>query len=150
MTSPQPSTSLTRAQWLVLTAAFTRGMPNFPVIPDRPLVGQKVTIYHCQPFWNRTPLRDLVEPETFVNVTEVEEKKVAMLACHASQKQWLDESQGHDSYLQTLRNLDEEVGRMSGLFRYAEGWRRHLHLGYCEEEDDPLREALRDWTLADR
>ena len=135
---------------LVLTAAFTRGMPNFPVVPDRPLVGQKVTIYHCQPFWNRTPLRELVEPETFVNVTDVEEKKVAMLACHASQKQWLDESQGHDSYLQTLRNLDEEVGRMSGLFRCAEGWRRHLHLGYCEEEDDPLREALRDWTLADR
>ena len=65
-----------------------------------------------------------------------------MLACHASQKKWLDESQGHDSYLQTLRNLDEEVGRMSGLFRVAEGWRRHLHLGFCDEADDPLRAAL--------
>lgn len=127
---------------LVVTAAFTRGMPNFPVSPAVPPVAQKVTIYHAQPFWNQTPLRERVEPDFFVDVSEVEEQKVAMLACHASQKRWLDESQGHDSYLQTLRNLDEEVGRMSGLFRVAEGWRRHLHLGYCDEHDDPLRAAL--------
>lgn len=132
---------------LVATAAFTRGMPNWPVEPPRPIVDQKVTLYHCQPFWNRTPLRELVEPELFVNVTDVEALKVEMLAKHASQKQWLDESQGHDSYLQTLRNLDEEVGRMSGLFRCAEGWRRHLHLGYCGENDDPLRAALREKVL---
>ena len=108
---------------------------------------QPVTIYHAQPFWNQTQLRERVEPELFVNVTEVEEKKVAALACHASQKLWLDESQGHDSYLKTLRDLDEEVGRMSGLFRCAEGWRRHLHLGFCDEQDDPLRDALRSRTL---
>ncbi|MFO0867623.1 MAG: PIG-L family deacetylase [Pirellulales bacterium] len=133
---------------LVVTAAFCRGMPNFPVQPPRPPVSQKVTLYHCQPFWNRTPLRELVEPDFFVNITDLEERKIEMLSCHASQKRWLDESQGHDSYLQTLRNLDEEVGRMSGLFRCAEGWRRHLHLGYCGEEDDPLQDALRDKVLA--
>lgn len=27
-------------------------------------------------------------------------------------------------------------------FEYAEGWTRHLHLGFCGEQDDPLREAL--------
>lgn len=135
---------------LVSTAAFTRGMPNWPVDPPRPTVEQKVTLYHCQPFWNRTPLRELVEPDLFVNVTDVETLKVEMLSKHASQKRWLDESQGHDSYLQTLRNLDEEVGRMSGLFRCAEGWRRHLHLGYCGEDDDPLRDALREKVLLAR
>lgn len=132
---------------LVVSAAFTRGMPNFPTNPPRNTVAQDVTIYHAQPFWNRTQLRERVEPELYVNVTEVEERKVAALACHVSQKQWLDESQGHDSYLQTLRDLDEEVGRMSGLFAKAEGWRRHLHLGYCGEHDNPLRDALRSRTL---
>lgn len=132
---------------LAVTAAFTRGMPNFPVDPPRPIVHEPVTIYHAQPFWNRDPLRNQVEPELFVDVTSVEEQKVAMLAHHASQKKWLDESQGHDSYLQTLRNLDEEVGRMSGLFACAEGWRRHLHLGFCGEQDDPLRDALRGRIL---
>jgi hypothetical protein len=37
-----------------------------------------------------------------------------------------------------LRDLDAEVGRMSGRFAFAEGWRRHLHLGFCAPDDDPL------------
>ena len=67
-----------------------------------------------------------------------------MLAKHVSQKQWLDESQGLDSYLQALRDLDAAVGKMSGCYQYAEGWRRHLHLGFCGPQDDPLRDALAD------
>lgn len=127
---------------LVVTAAFARGMPNFPVDPPKPISQRPVTIYHAQPFSHRDPLRRQVEPDFFVDIGEVLEKKVAMLACHSSQKRWLDESQGHDSYLQTLRQLDEEAGRMSGLFTYAEGWRRHLHLGFCGEHDDPIRADL--------
>lgn len=132
---------------LTVTAAFARGMPNYPTDPPRPPIDGPVTIYHAQPFWHQTPLREPVEPELFVDVTEVEERKVAALACHVSQKRWLDESQGHDSYLQTLRNLDEQLGRSSGLFRCAEGWRRHLHLGLCGEHDDPLRDALKAKVL---
>lgn len=132
---------------LVVSAAFARGMPNFVVDPPRRTTAHKVTIYHAQPFWNCDQLRRRVEPDIFVDVSEVEEQKVAMLAHHHSQKKWLDESQGHDSYLATLRQLDEEVGRMSGLFKYAEGWRRHLHLGFCGEQDDPLRESLPNRVL---
>ncbi|MFV1967145.1 MAG: PIG-L deacetylase family protein [Pirellulaceae bacterium] len=132
---------------LAVTAAFTRGMPNFPVDPPRSPVGDPVAVYHAQPYSNRDPLRQLVVPDMFVNVTGVIDKKVEMLAKHISQKRWLDESQGHDSYLQTLRDLDAEVGRMSGTFEYAEGWRRHLHLGFCGEKDDPLYDALHDRIL---
>ncbi len=129
---------------LAVTAAFARGMPNFPVDPPRPSVDQIVTVYHAQPFSHRDPLRRLVQPDFFVDVTDVVEQKVAMLAEHKSQKRWLDESQGHDSYLETLRELDRECGRMSGRFEYAEGWRRHLHLGFCGEKDDPLTASLAD------
>jgi hypothetical protein len=31
---------------------------------------------------------------------------------------------------------------MSGRFEYAEGWRRHLHLGLSAHDDDPLAAAL--------
>jgi hypothetical protein len=31
---------------------------------------------------------------------------------------------------------------MSGRCEFAEGWRRHLHLGFCAAEADPLRAAL--------
>lgn len=129
---------------LAVTAAFARGMPNFPVDPPRPAISQKVTVYHAQPYSHRDPLRRVVEPDLFVDVTDVIDRKVAMLSHHVSQKKWLDESQGQDSYLNTMRSLDEELGRATGVFRYAEGWRRHLHLGFCGESDDPLCAALGD------
>ena len=132
---------------LAVTAAFSRGMPNFQVDPPCDPVTNKVTIYHAQPFSHRDPLRQAVTPDLFVDVTDVVHRKVDMLSKHVSQKKWLDESQGHDSYLQTLRDLDAECGRMSGMFEYAEGWRKHLHLGFCDEPDDPLGVALHDRVL---
>jgi LmbE family N-acetylglucosaminyl deacetylase len=127
---------------LAVTAAFARGMPNFVVDPPCDAIDIPVTIYHAQPYSHRDPLRNVVWPELFVDTSEVIEQKVAMLACHASQRLWLDQSQGLDSYLQTLRELDAEAGRMSGVFQYAEGWRRHLHLGFSPRDEDPLSEAL--------
>ncbi len=129
---------------LAVTAAFARGMPNFPVTPPQAPVTKQVTVYHAQPYSHYDPLRQLVIPDFFVDVTDRVEQKVAMLAKHASQKQWLDESQGLDSYLQALRDLDAAAGRLSGRYDYAEGWRRHLHLGFCSQDSDPLREALAD------
>ena len=35
-----------------------------------------------------------------------------------------------------------EMGRRSGRFRHAEGWRRHAHMGFGPPGADPLREAL--------
>jgi LmbE family N-acetylglucosaminyl deacetylase len=117
-------------------------MPNYPVEPPREPVEQAVTIYHAQPHGNRDPLGQVVRPGLFVDVGGVIEEKTAMLACHRSQQQWLDTSQGLNSYLEAMKDLGREVGRMSGRFEYAEGWRRHLHLGFCGPQDDPLRAAL--------
>jgi LmbE family N-acetylglucosaminyl deacetylase len=127
---------------LAVSAAFCRGMPNFPVDPPRAPIKQKVTVYHCQPYGNRDPLGQPVVPETFVDVQSLNERKADMLALHKTQKDWLDESQGLDSYLITMKDLAAEVGRMSGRFQYAEGFRKHLHLGFCDPDDNPLVEAL--------
>ena len=89
-------------------------------------------------------IRDSVNPHFFIDDSAVLEKKVQALACHVSQKQWLDESQGQDSYLETLRDISREVGTMSGKFEYAEGWRRRQHWGFCGASDDPLKDALAD------
>jgi LmbE family N-acetylglucosaminyl deacetylase len=56
---------------------------------------------------------------------------------------WLDASQGMDSYLDAGDEMSRRVGRMSGRFEHAEGWRRHLHLGFSASEQDPLADALR-------
>jgi N-acetylglucosamine malate deacetylase 1 len=83
-----------------------------------------------------------VRPEFFVDTTSVHARKRTGLAAHASQKEWLDVSQGMESYLISLDDGDAQVGFWSGRFAKAEGWTRHLHLGFGAEADDPLQEAL--------
>lgn len=127
---------------LAVTASFARGMPNYRTIPPRPATDQEVTVYHAMPHGLRDGLRQLIVPDFFVDTTEVHPTKRAALACHASQKEWLDVSQGMDSYLQAMDDMSRAVGAMSGGFEHAEGWRRHSHLGFCAEGADPLTEAL--------
>jgi len=127
---------------LAVTAAFARGMPNFHTTPPRTAINKPVAVYHAQPYSNYDPLRRLVLPDFYVDVTDRQQAKVAMLAKHKSQKEWLDASQGLDSYLRAMQDLDAAVGRLSGRFQFAEGWRRHLHLGFGAPDHDPLREAL--------
>ena len=127
---------------LAVSAAFVRGMPNFPTDPPRPPATQDVTVYHAQPHGNRDPLRQLVRPELYVDIGGVLNEKRDMLAQHRSQQDWLDESQGMSSYLAAMIDGARELGALSGRFAYAEGWRRRLHLGLCEQDADPLRDAL--------
>ena len=127
---------------LAVTAAFCRGMPNYPTQPPTPVTSQSVTLYHAQPYSHHDPLGKLIYPEYYVDVGGLQQRKQEMLALHVSQKQWLDESQGLDSYLKTMTSLDQQLGSMSDRYSHAEGWRRHLHLGFCDATDDPLLDAL--------
>lgn len=129
---------------LAVSAAFSHGMPNLHSIPAVEPYFEPVTVYHAQPVGNRQPTGELVVPHFYVNTSSVTERKLAALACHASQKQWLDESQGMDSYLETMKQTSRETGQMSGRFEHAEGWRRRQHWGFCGPDDDPLRAALGD------
>ena len=127
---------------LATTAAFARGMRNFRTIPPRGPVFEDVTVYHAMPHGLRDGLRRRVVPGAFVNTSTVQPLKREALAAHRSQKEWLDQSQGMDSYLRAMEDMSRAVGRMSRRFRHAEGWRRHLHLGFSATDADPLREAL--------
>jgi LmbE family N-acetylglucosaminyl deacetylase len=133
---------------LAVTGAFCRGMRNFPTQPPRPPIEGEVTIYHAQPHGNCSPLCEPVVPHLYVNVGSVMERKREMLACHVSQKAWLDASQGMDSYLDSMQEFAREVGRLSGRFVFAEGWRRHNHLGFCGAGADPLSAALGELVYA--
>lgn len=127
---------------LAVTAAFVRGMRNFQTIPRRKPVSGDVTLYHAMPVGLRDPLRRRIVPGAFVNTTAVFERKKAALAAHRSQQDWLATSQKMNQYLATMEWYSREMGKMSRRFTHAEGWRRHLHWGYCAEDADPLREAL--------
>ncbi len=131
---------------LVVSGAFTRGMRNFPTDPSREPCGNPVALYHALPHGLLDSLRRPVPADFFTDVTAVLARKRAMLACHASQKEWLDATQGMDAYLDEMEEMGRRVGAMSGRFANAEGWRRHSHLGFGAEDFDPLNHILTDHT----
>ena len=129
---------------LAVSAAFCRGMRNFHTQPPRDAISGEVTLYHALPYGLRDGLRRAIRPGQYVNIGSVLARKREALACHRSQKEWLDVSQGLDSYLHAMEDMAREVGKWSVVFEYAEGWRRHSHLGFNSKDVDPLGEALGD------
>ena len=127
---------------LMVTAAFCRNMPNFATDPPVDAIQKDMAIYHAMPVGLTDQLRNPVRPDIYVDTSSVSDVKRRALGCHRSQKEWLDRSQGMDGYLRTMEDLAAEVGRMSGRFTAAEGWRRHSHHGFAEEDFDPLAAAL--------
>ncbi|MDQ6632968.1 MAG: PIG-L family deacetylase [Verrucomicrobiota bacterium] len=132
---------------LAVSAAFTRGMPNFKSVPSRSIESYDCTIYHGLPYSLADNLRLRIIPGAFVNTSSVHETKLESLKAHRSQQNWLDKSQKLNSYLQTCEDISLEVGKMSKKFKHAEGWRRHLHFGFCNEKTDPLNDLGKDYFI---
>jgi LmbE family N-acetylglucosaminyl deacetylase len=127
---------------LAVTAAFARGVPGYRTIPSRPPWSGAVTVYHASPHGLRDGLRRPVLPDAYVDTTSVHARKREALACHDSQRKFLGATQEMDDYIRTMDSFSLTLGKQSRRFRHAEGWRRHSHLGFCEEGADPLRAAL--------
>jgi N-acetylglucosamine malate deacetylase 1 len=127
---------------VAVTAGFVRGMRNYDTLPPTPPTMKDLAVYHALPYGLTDMMRRPVSPEFYVDIGSVITEKGEFLARHVSQKDWLDKSQGLDSYIITMREMSGEVGRMSKRFGFAEGWRRHSHLGYTARDTDPLRELL--------
>lgn len=137
------------ASRIAVSAAFTRGIPNFETNPKQKAYGKDVTLYHAMPHGLRDPLRQRVRAGLYVDTESVHSLKREALAAHVSQKSWLDGTQGMDSYLVAMDQISEEVGKLSGKYQYAEGWRRHLHLGLSATDKDPLQDALSHCSMVD-
>jgi len=135
------------AQRLACTAAFAHPIQNFVTDPPRESFLHDVTVYHAMPHGLCDPLRKSIRAGAYVNTTRVHARKREALAAHVSQKHWLDVTQGMDSYLVSMDDASRRVGALSNRFEFAEGWRRHLHLGFSANEVDPLKDALGDDCL---
>ena len=127
---------------IAVTAAFCRGMPNYESIPKVPSVNNEMVLYHAMPYGLVDGLGHKIEPNFYIGIEDVMHKKAEMLKCHQSQKVWLDHSQGMNSYIETMNSMCETMGDDSGKFSYAEGWRRHSHLGFSSEVLTPLEDIF--------
>jgi LmbE family N-acetylglucosaminyl deacetylase len=129
---------------LVVTACFSRAMAHFISAPPHAATDQDVFLYHAQPHLNRDGMRSFVVPSQLVNISEVMETKLKMLACHESQRQWLGDTQGLDDYLDSMCKSGAELAGLldQDQWRYAEGWRQHSHVGFSQQDQDLLTEVL--------
>jgi LmbE family N-acetylglucosaminyl deacetylase len=83
---------------LAVTAAFARAIPGYRTMPARKPYDAPVTIYHASPHGLRDQLRRLIVPGAFVDTTSVQEQKRTALACHTTQRDFLDRTQGMGSF----------------------------------------------------
>ena len=123
---------------LVQTACFGSSAKNFKA-SDGKKGGRNVRatpsiphLYYAEPFGGRDILGNAVPSTLWVNTTEVIGRQLELLACHKSQREWLDEQQGIDDYLNYLRRRAEERGRQAGT-AFAEGFRQHRGNGFPQE-----------------
>ncbi|MEI7729572.1 MAG: PIG-L family deacetylase [Verrucomicrobiota bacterium] len=132
----------TNACRLAVSAAFARGIPNLRTVPSRAAYDGDVTLYHCLPHGMCDQLCRPMIPQCYVNIASVMETKRAALNAHQSQVTWLQATQGMDAFTRFMEADALTAGRRSQKFKYAEGFWKHLHLGYCGETANPLQAAL--------
>ena len=109
-----------QASLLARSATFLYGAPN---ISDHPLLpGSRVPyLYYCDPLDGVDPLGRAVEPTTTIDISAQLEIKSRMLACHASQREWLRAHHGMDEYIESMKRLAADRGKRLGT-PYAEGF----------------------------
>jgi LmbE family N-acetylglucosaminyl deacetylase len=119
---------------LARAASFGYGAPNVSNLPLRPGSGVPY-LYYCDPIEGIDPLGNEVQPTTVIDISRQQEKKLAMLACHASQREWLRAHHGMDEYIESMKRHGEMRGKELGT-RYAEGFIQHR--GHPYPQDDLL------------
>lgn len=110
---------------LARAAAFAYPIPNASILPVAP--GSSVPwMYYCDPPEMIDPYSGArVKPTTYVDVSQVMPTKTAMLAAHASQREWLRAHHGMDEYIDSMHRHAAARGAEIGV-RYAEGFVQHL------------------------
>ena len=123
---------------VVRAAAFAAPIPNF-LRGEAPPLDRIPHLYYCDPIEGKDALGHDVAPAFCIDISTVIEDKAAMLACHASQRQWLLKHHGMDQYLEAMRSWAARRGQTVGVW-YAEGFRQHL--GHSYPQNNLLAELL--------
>jgi LmbE family N-acetylglucosaminyl deacetylase len=112
---------------LVRDACFTAAVPNYSTRQwdPAPATTHIPHLYYVDPIGGVGYYGEQIEPQFIVDVSAVFDRKLEMLACHASQREWLRRQHGIDEYLDGCRRFGSERGRMIDT-AYGEGFRQHL------------------------
>ena len=131
---------------LVRNACFCAGIPNFGTNahPPAPILPGVPYLYYSMPVEGKDSLGRTMEMEFYVDVTEHMEQKAELLACHASQRDWLMKHHKVDEYIEQMKRWSALAGSRSGV-AFAEGFLQHR--GHAYPQDNRLVEILKDCEM---
>lgn len=109
---------------LARAAAFSYSIPNASSLPL--IDGSAIPwLYYCDPVEGRDPYTyEFVTPTTVIDISRQLDRKIEMLAYHASQRQWLRAHHGMDEYIDAMKRYSAERGKQTGV-EYAEAFVQH-------------------------
>lgn len=111
------------ASALARDACFGAPIPNYKTGNAAPLAAIP-HLYYMQPVANEDHWGAFVRPRFVVDIRGVMARKCELLACHASQRDWLRSHHGMDEYIEAMKRWSRQLGELAG-YEYAEGFRPH-------------------------
>ena len=122
-------------------ACFAAPAPNFDAgrRPAAAPTGRIPHLYYSSPASGTNIFGEPAAYSVFVDVSSVIGLKADMLACHASQREWLRAQHGMDHYIEEMRRWAAALGERIGV-EYAEAFRQHV--GHPYPQSDLLCEVL--------
>lgn len=124
---------------LARSATFAYPVPNASPLPL--VAGSAVPwLYYCDPIGGTDPYTGArIEPSVSIDASQVIDRKAAMLACHASQRDWLRDHHGMDEYIEAMKRHGAMCGEKAGV-AYAEAFVQHR--GHPYPQSDLLGQVL--------
>jgi len=113
---------------LVRDAAFAASVPNYQT-GVAPALAAIPHLYFMDPIEGRDRSGTSIVPDFCVDVTAFFEKKRAMLAAHASQRNWVLKQHQVDDYLGAMERWTAKRGAQFSV-AYAEGFRQYTDTPY--------------------
>jgi LmbE family N-acetylglucosaminyl deacetylase len=124
---------------IVQTACFAAGMKNLET--EEPVYGRVPHLYYSDAMENKNRFGERLQMKIKVDISGHITFKEQMLACHASQRDWLMKHHQLDEYILAMKRSAASRGEEIGV-AYAEGFNQHLGHGF--PQDDLLKELLGD------
>lgn len=126
---------------LVRDACFNASVPNYRTHQWDPAPpSERVPyLYYVDPIEGIDWFGNPIEPQFIVDISRTFELKLQMLACHASQRNWLRKQHGIDEYLEGCKRWAARRGEEIGV-QYGEAFRQHT--GHPHPADNRLKEIL--------
>ena len=128
---------------LVRDACFNAPIPNYKTQQWEPAapIDHIPHLYYVDPIEGVDYFGNTIEPEFVIDISETFNLKRDMLACHASQRDWLFKQHGIDEYLISCERWSALRGELIGA-KYGEAYRQHK--GHPYPHDNRLLELLKD------